>query len=148
MSLYAYSGLNSAFHRDVNRFFNSPLFRNASNVKAECEVKEARWSPVVDIKETDENFLLIAEIPGVDPASVEVVTEKNELAIKGEKKVSNTDEGKWVRRELANGKFERKFALPENVDSAVITAKINHGILEVTVPKVKEAEAKKITVEY
>lgn len=145
MSLYAYNSLNNALHRDLGRFFNSSLF---GSQYSDSRVEKASWTPVVDIKETDESFVLLAEIPGVDPKGVELVTEKNELVIRGEKKLVDEENERWIRRELKGGEFERKFILPENVDSSVITAKINHGILEVVIPKVKEQEVQRVSIEF
>lgn len=112
---------------------------------------EALWTPKVDIKEEAEEFVVYADIPGVDPANIDISMEKNILTVKGERKTFQEEkdrENNYYRVERTFGKFYREFTLPESVDSNKIAAKVKHGVLAIHLPKAKEGKhQKKITVQ-
>ena len=108
------------------------------------------WVPAVDIKEEDNQFLVVADIPGVAPENIEVKMENGMLSIKGERKEEFKEEKEGYRRiERSCGTFHRRFTLPETADPEGITARSNNGSLEVTIPK-REAPAhsRRINVEH
>ncbi|WP_266168176.1 Hsp20/alpha crystallin family protein [Dyella subtropica] len=116
------------------------------------EVDQARaeaghWVPRVDIKEDDKRFVILADIPGIDPADIEVSMDKGVLVIKGERKRESQEEGaRFTRQERAHGAFFRRFALPDNVDAESITANGKHGVLEVSIPKRAATSPRRITI--
>src|SRR5690348_16772397 len=94
------------------------------------------WAPRVDVKEEAERFLIRADVPGVDPKDIEVSLEDGVLTISGERKVEEREESAgWTRIERASGRFHRSFTLPETVDAEGVSAKGNHGVLEIVIPK-------------
>ena len=105
------------------------------------------WTPAVDIKEEESQFVLLADVPGVDPKSIDVTMEAGVITIKGERKAAS-DESKngFHRIERRYGTFYRRFSLPDYADADKITAKCDNGVLKVTVPKQAKAQPKRITV--
>ncbi len=106
------------------------------------------WSPAVDIKETEDAYLLRADLPGVDPKDIEVNMEKGVLTIKGERSTEATQEwDSYTRVERVGGSFYRRFSLPDTADREKITAKSNNGVLEVRIPKQEQVKPRRITVQ-
>jgi len=105
------------------------------------------WAPAVDIKEEDTQFVLSADIPGVNPENIDIQMDGKILTIKGERNsVDKIEQEHYSRIERKQGKFYRRFTLPEGVDSENISAKSNHGVLTLTIKKQEEKKPKKITV--
>jgi HSP20 family protein len=104
------------------------------------------YVPLVDIVESDSALQLISDMPGVDDQGIDVTIEKNVLKITG--KVSgDVPEGyKLTYEEYGIGDYERSFTLPNEIDRDGIQATIKDGILRLTLPKVKQAIARKIPV--
>jgi len=108
----------------------------------------ADWVPAVDIVEEKDRFVLKADVPGVDPAEIEVSMDGGVLSVSGERHSETSDESDGLKRvERINGKFYRRFSLPETANADGIAAKSSNGILEVTIPKQPEVQARRITVE-
>ena len=108
----------------------------------------ADWVPAVDIVEEKDKFVLTADVPGVDPADIEVSMDAGVLSVSGERHSETSDETDGLKRvERISGKFYRRFTLPETADAEGIAAKSSNGILEVTIPKQPEIQARRITVE-
>ncbi len=108
------------------------------------------WVPAVDIKEEDNRFLIVADVPGVEPDNIEVHMENGMLSIKGERHEEHTDEKEGYKRiERVHGSFHRRFNLPETADAENITAKSRNGSLEISIPKREElTQTRRITVEH
>jgi len=110
-------------------------------------VVTSEWAPRVDIKEEDKRFIILADIPGVDPKNIEVQMDKGILTIKGERKTENTEQnGKFTRVERSYGSFYRRFALPDSADAEGISASGKHGVLEISIPKKPETTPRRISV--
>jgi HSP20 family protein len=108
----------------------------------------ADWVPAVDIVEEKDSFVLQADVPGVDPAKIEVSMDAGVLSLSGERHGETSDEYEGLKRvERISGKFYRRFTLPETADAEGITATSNNGILEITIPKQPEVQSRRITVE-
>ncbi len=105
------------------------------------------WIPNIDIKEDDNQYIIHADIPGVDPKDIDVHMEHNRLIIKGVKESKSEDKSDgYVRVERSKGSFLRYFSLPNTVGDD-IKAKSKNGVLEVTIPKANKNISKKIQVE-
>jgi HSP20 family protein len=103
--------------------------------------------PPVDVYETEKEIRLRAECPGLDKESLSVVVESGVLTITGEKKEEEGHkDANWYRAERRWGRFSRSFTLPAKVESDKISATYQDGILEVVLPKAKEAQPQKIPV--
>ena len=109
----------------------------------------SQWAPRVDIKEEDRRFVILADVPGVDPTAIEVSADNNVLTIKGERKSDTSeDNGKLKRVERSHGAFLRSFTLPESADVAGISASGKHGVLEISIPKKAETAPRKIEIKH
>ena len=106
------------------------------------------WVPRVDIKEEASRFLIVADIPGIDPKDIEIQMDKGVLSIRGERAVSAAVENeRYSRVERAQGAFQRRFTLPDSADAEGISATGRHGVLEVSIPKKAEAAPRRIEVQ-
>lgn len=106
------------------------------------------WVPAVDIKEQEDAFVITADIPGVDPENIEIEAHNGMLSVKGERDSEKKEDKEGYKRiERVHGSFYRRFSLPETADLDNIKAKSNHGVLEITVPKMAAPTTKKISVE-
>jgi len=106
------------------------------------------WGPFVDVSETDEDFVVRAELPGTSQEDVKVSVDSNTLTIKGEKKLVREEKEKtYHRMERSYGTFERTFSLSNRVDSSKTKASFKDGVLEIRLPKVGEAKTKEIPID-
>lgn len=129
--------LNTLVSRQV------PALRDSDD----SQVVTGRWAPAVDIREEPGQFVLIADIPGVDPKDIEITMENSVLTIKGERQQEHqTDRQGYKRIERVYGAFYRRFSLPDSADAERISARGEHGVLTVTIPKKEKAQPRRITV--
>ncbi|MBA2078744.1 Hsp20/alpha crystallin family protein [Rhodanobacter sp. PCA2] len=106
------------------------------------------WAPRVDIREEGERFVIRADVPGVDPAAIEVNMDRNVLSISGDRAAEAADaSARFSRQERAHGPFHRRFVLPDSVDAEHITASNRHGVLEIVVPKKAESAPRRIVID-
>lgn len=122
--------------------------RGMSNHPAEdSNIATSDWVPAVDIKENEDNFVIVADIPGVEPDDIEVNMDNGMLTIKGEKETEKKEEkDDYKRIERSYGSFYRRFSLPDTADPDAISAKSDHGVLEITVGKQQRTQPRKIAV--
>jgi len=127
--------------REMNTLFESHARRQPE------EQTEWGWRPAVDIFEDSEYYLLVAEIPGVDPAKVDLSVEDNRLTINGTREMEFDDRKEsYHRLERQYGAFARTFSLPASVSADRIDAVYRHGLLRVVIPKRPEVQPKQINV--
>jgi len=108
----------------------------------------ANWAPPVDITETENEYLVKADLPGLDKKDIDVTVENGVLTIKGEKKEEHESKKKGMHRsERYFGSFYRAIALPSGIDETKLSAKHKNGVLELTLPKTEEAKPKQIKVD-
>ena len=108
----------------------------------------AQWMPSIDVREEAARFVILADLPGIDPQDIEVQMDKGILTLKGERAGEETEEGKgYSRRERAWGAFHRRFALPDSADADGITASGRHGVLRIDIPKRPQATPRRIQVQ-
>jgi HSP20 family protein len=128
--------------KQMNKYF-SPEFSAAQK-------DIAAWRPRVDVRESEKEFVIHAELPGLAKDQVNVELDKGVLTISGERKFEKKDEKEQFHRiERSYGKFQRSFAVPEGLDPNNIQATFNDGVLEVTMPKpeVKAPVSTKINIQ-
>lgn len=106
------------------------------------------WTPSVDILETENELVLKADLPEVNPNNVEIQLENGTLTLKGERKFEQQKNGKGYHRiERSYGSFVRAFSLPDTVDAEKVKADYKAGVLTVTLPKKEVAKPKSVKVE-
>ena len=109
--------------------------------------EEMAWAPSVEMYEKDENFIVRAELPGVKKEDIDISMTGDNLTIKGERKASTeVKEEEYHRCEVCYGSFARSINMPAAVDTDRIEATYADGILEVRLPKAKEAVPAKIEI--
>jgi HSP20 family protein len=108
----------------------------------------ADWAPAVDIKEEPNQFVIHADLPGVDIKDIEVTLEHGVLSLRGQRTAEKQEEtGQYRRVERMRGTFLRRFSLPDVADADKVAAKCKDGVLEVIVPKTKAAQPRRIAIE-
>jgi HSP20 family protein len=105
----------------------------------------ASWSPPVDVEETDDAYVLEAELPGVKREDVDIEVAGNELAISGEIKEKER-KGVLRRRTRRTGRYEYRVSLPDQVEGDKIDADLNDGVLSVRVPKSQRQQRRRIEI--
>lgn len=112
------------------------------------ELERGTWIPAVDINETEDGYVVKADLPGMKKEDIQIDLKNNTLTLKGEKKFEEkVSKDNYVRTERTYGTFVRSFTLPHNVDAEKIRASYKDGVLELTLPKKEEAKPKQIKVE-
>lgn len=104
------------------------------------------FSPPADVFEAGDKIVIIADMPGVSEEDVDITLEKNILTLQGRTQSPEREGYRLSYGEFEEGDFERSFALSEGVNRDGIEASVSHGVLRVTLPKAKEAAARKIPV--
>jgi len=105
------------------------------------------WAPAVDVMETDDEFQIRAELPGVEKKDVKLSVENGVLLISGHREQEKEEKGKRYHKiERAYGNFARSFTVTETVDAEKVTAEFKNGVLTVRLPKSEKARPKSIEV--
>lgn len=106
-----------------------------------------RWSPSLDVSESDEEITVSVEVPGVDAKELDITVSGNVLTISGEKRKETEErQGGVCRAERSYGAFRRSVTLPDSLDSEKVSAEYENGVLTVHLPKTAKAVAKRIPV--
>ncbi len=137
--------------KSIERFLNPVGTDCLGNSFFNYHPFEQNKFPKVDITESENNFLLTAELPGIDKSNVDISLDDGTLTIKGEKKIVTEDmQGEFYSRERSYGTFHRNFEIPTIIDQSKIDASFANGILTVKMQKIPEAkkEAKKIPINH
>jgi HSP20 family protein len=123
------------FQDSLSRLFSEPASRP--------------WSPPVDIYETENELVLKADIPDVDPKNIGIQLENGTLTLKGERQFEQQSDGQkgFHRIERGYGSFVRAFSLPDTVDGEKVKADYKNGVLKVMLPKKEVAKPKTINVD-
>ncbi|MGA2192483.1 MAG: Hsp20/alpha crystallin family protein [Nitrospirota bacterium] len=127
----------------MNRLFDESMQRGES-----VSMDRGTWVPPVDIYETENDIMLVAEVPGMDEKDIDIELRDNVLTVKGERGMERTvKEDSYHRVERTYGSFSRSFTLPQTIDSERITATTKKGVLEIKMPKAVKARAQQIKIE-
>lgn len=139
-------GHNPRFQEQMKQVFDRFLGDDETD---QSNVVTSQWTPRVDIKEEEKRFVILADIPGVDPKDIEISMDKGILSIRGERKSGNSEQtGKLTRNECSYGAFYRRFALPDSADGDGISANGKHGVLEISIPKKPETTPRRININH
>jgi HSP20 family protein len=105
--------------------------------------RPASFSPSVDVKENEKEYIIKAELPGMDEKEIEVMVTDDSVTIKGEKKEETEDKGKnYYYMERSYGSFHRVIPLAAEAESGKAEASFKNGVLSITIPKSQTAKAK------
>lgn len=146
MSLQRYQPVNPRnsvlhqFNDEIARLFS----RDFDDYPA---LSNAQWVPAVDVNETEDTYLIEADVPGMAPDDIEVTLEKGVLTLKGERKSEKTTDDKGARHvERSFGRFVRRFSLPDTADADGIDARVDQGVLRLTIKKKAESKPRRIEI--
>ncbi len=113
----------------------------------QSNVVTSQWAPRVDIREESDRFVILADIPGVDPQDIEIHMDKGILTLRGERVAEKKeDAARYSRVERVHGTFYRRFSLPDSANADGITATGKHGVLQIDIPKKPETTPRRIQV--
>jgi HSP20 family protein len=132
---------------ELNRLFEE--YWNPARVgpaHSPTDLEPAAWTPVLDVIETPQELVIMVELPGVDPASIDLSVTGNVLSLRGEKRGSDIAEGSAVTRERTFGSFHRQVNLPGEVIFEGVQAEARDGVLKVRLPKQEEARRRTIPI--
>jgi HSP20 family protein len=142
-NLSSFRGILS-LQNDMNRIFDE-FFRG--DLLTSNSFFTHDWNPAVDIIENNDNYIMKAEIPGMNKDDVKITLEDNILTIRGEKKnEGEKKEGNYHRIERSYGSFERSFTIQGTIKSNDIDAQYKDGVLTLILPKAEKAEPKRIEI--
>jgi len=125
------------------------LQEQAGQNPAEGERTQSRkvYLPKVDIYETKEAVILIADMPGVDDKSIEVLLEKNVLSLSGKAEPIAFPGYTVAYTEYDGGDYHREFTISDEIDKDNIGARVKNGLFRLTLPKAQKVKAKKIAIQ-
>jgi HSP20 family protein len=134
----------STLQNEMNRLFSS-FFDTPTGDGGNGGMR--RWVPPMDLVETDDHFVLRADLPGLDANDVNIEVEDSVLTLSGERKAEHeTKREGFYRVERASGAFRRSLTLPEGVDLDQIAADFDKGVLEIRIPKPEERKPRKVAI--
>jgi HSP20 family protein len=135
-------GVMPRLQEEINRLFGNARENDSTSATA-------GWIPLVDIHEYADRFELHVDLPGVDPATVDLTLDGGILTLSGQRPLpvrKDSEEAQGRRVERGHGQFYRRFVLPDSVDSEKVNATGNHGVLTVTIPKQAKAMPRRIQI--
>ncbi len=138
----AWDELSSA-RREVDRVFDRFFGQGAAQGMTV-------WAPAVDVRETNDELQVTAELPGLAPEDVNVTVENGVLTISGEKKQEvqeGKEDGNYYLYERRYGRFERSFSLPRSVNADKVKASFENGVLTIALPKAEAAKPRKVQIQ-
>jgi HSP20 family protein len=106
-----------------------------------------RFMPM-DLCKVDDHYLLTADLPGVDPGSIDVDVDNGTLTLSAQRTARSDDSVQWLSGERFFGTYRRQLSLGDNIDAAGITASYENGVLTVTIPVAERAKPRKIEVAH
>ena len=138
--LREFSTLQNEMNRLFNTVFDAPSPGNGGGTLR-------RWMPAMDLVETDEHFVLRADLPGLSEDDVKIEFEDGTLTVSGERKAEHESKNEgYYRVERAFGSFSRSLTLPQGIDPEAVTAGFDRGVLEVRIPKPEERKPRRIEI--
>jgi HSP20 family protein len=145
MSLTRYEpwSLVNRLHQDLDRLMG----REFNGREDESLGAVSDWMPAVDVQETNDAFVLTADLPGVNPDDIEITMENSVLTLRGRRShEARTEEQGFRRVERRTGEFFRRFTLPDIADADSISAQTHNGVLSIRIAKRPEVQPRRIQV--
>lgn len=130
------------FRSEMDRFFDDVVPFSIRKINGDRAIDA--WSPMTDWSETETEYKIVLDLPGIEKKDIKVNMQEHRLVISGERKKEEKEEKRdYMRRERYFGSFYRSFTLPEPIKEDAITANFKDGVLVVTVPKSDEGKKPK-----
>jgi HSP20 family protein len=129
----------SDFNADINALTRGLLNSQTGSTRS------PRFMPM-DLCKVDDHYLLTADLPGVDPGSVDVDVDNGTLTISAHRTARSEDGVQWLASERFFGTYRRQLSLGDGIDSTGITASYENGVLTITIPVAEKAKARKVEI--
>jgi len=130
------------FRREIDRLWDNFFERRPARVEEGEE-----WLPALELAETENEYVVKAEVPGMDPKDIDISLSDGMLTIRGEKKQEREEkEANYHLVERSYGSFTRSIQIPKPVQGEKITASHKNGVLKIVLPKSEEAKKKEIKI--
>jgi HSP20 family protein len=140
------TSLQNEMNRLFNTFFDAPATGGGGGGGNGGAAR--RWIPSMDLVETEDHFVLRADLPGLSEEDVSIELEDNVLTLSGERKAEHEEKKEgYYRVERSFGQFRRSLTLPEGVDAEGINATFDKGVLEVRIPKPEERKPRRVAIQ-
>jgi HSP20 family protein len=134
-----------SLQNEMNRLFNSVFDTPAPGGNGGGTMR--RWMPAMDLVETDESFVLRADLPGLSEEDIKIEFEDGTLTVSGDRKAEHESKNEgYYRVERAFGAFSRSLTLPQGIDPEAVTASFDRGVLEVRIPKPEQRKPRRIEI--
>jgi HSP20 family protein len=131
-----------SLQNEMNRLFNT-VFDTPQPAGSPLR----RWMPAMDLVETDDRFVLRADLPGLAEDDIKIEFDDGTLTVSGERKAEHEAKSEgYYRVERAFGSFSRSLTLPQGVDAEAVTARFDRGVLEISIPKPEERKPRRIEI--
>jgi HSP20 family protein len=142
------SGPFQFLQHEFSRFLEEYLqgARSGGAAQPPTDIDPSEWNPAFDVYETPEEMIVVAEIPGVDPAAIDLAVTGNVLTLRGVKEIGDLPEPLLQVRERRFGPFYRQLMLPHEVDLEKAHADANQGVLKIRLPKKIAAKPRTIPI--
>ena len=127
----------------MNQLFEDASHRRASEASQGDEVEQCDWYPAADVFESDAEYTVAVDLPGIDRAALDISVEENKLTIRGVRRASDKVPH---RGECPGGKFVRSFTVPSTIEQESIRADYKDGVLQVHLPKRAERKAQRVEI--
>jgi len=132
----------TSLQNEMNRLFSSAFDTPTNGAQT-----MRRWMPAMDLVETDSQFVLTADLPGLTENDVNIEVDDRVLTVSGERKANHeASQDGYHRVERAFGSFSRSLTLPKGVNAEAVEANFEHGVLEIRIPKPEQPKPRKITI--
>ncbi|HEX2903749.1 MAG TPA: Hsp20/alpha crystallin family protein [Jatrophihabitans sp.] len=125
--------------RDLDRMTEQLLTASTGSARV------PRFMPM-DLYRSGDHYVLHADLPGIDPGSVDVSVDNGTLTIRAERSARSEQDVQWLANERFTGTFQRQLSLGDNIDTAAISATYDNGVLSVTIPVAEKAKPRRIEV--
>jgi HSP20 family protein len=133
--------------RPRRHFWNTHSFFEKELDKLLDTKTEEFYTPACEITETEKQYLVSMDIPGINKEDIGLEVKENQLYVTGKRKwESKSEKDNVLRSERRYGKFSRVFTLPQNVNADMIEARFENGVLEILLPKEEKAQTRKISI--
>src|ERR1700733_5469091 len=150
MAIVRYEPWNvvNRLHQTLDQVFNNHFNNDTLSSPEASSSPSVSWVPRVDIHEEKDRFVVLADVPGVEPKDIDITAENGVLTVRGERRAEKREtENGYERVERVSGAFLRRFTLPEGANTESIKAKQANGVLEITIPKQPQVQPQRISVE-
>ena len=131
-----------SLQNEMNRLFNTVFDAPAGNSGT-----LRRWMPAMDLVETDDHYVLRADLPGLTEDDIKIEFDDGTLTVSGERKAEHESKNEgYYRVERAFGSFSRSLTLPQGIDPEAVSASFDRGVLAVSIPKPEQRKPRRIEI--